>query len=51
MTETVVKTLSELLSILGLATKLVKQRQPGEYLIAGILSDSTQLRDICKEAL
>jgi hypothetical protein len=51
MTETVVKTLVELLSILGLATKLVKQRQPGECLLAGILSDSMQCRDICKEAL
>jgi hypothetical protein len=30
MTETVVKTLVELLSILGLATKLVERRQPGE---------------------
>jgi len=29
-TETAVKTLVELLPILGLATKLVKQRQPGE---------------------
>jgi hypothetical protein len=28
MTETHVKTLVELLSILGLATKLVKERQP-----------------------
>jgi hypothetical protein len=53
MTETVVKILVELLSILGLATKLVKQRQPGasECLIAGILSDSMQRRDICKEGL
>jgi hypothetical protein len=34
MTETLVKTLMELLSILGLATKLVKQRQPGECLLA-----------------
>ena len=36
MMETVVKTLLELLSILGLATRLVKQRQPGECLLAGI---------------
>jgi len=49
--ETLIKILVELLSILGLATKLVKQRQPGEYLLAGILSDSMQLRDIYKEAL
>jgi hypothetical protein len=51
MTETVVKTLVELLSILGLATKLVKERQPGECLLAGILSDSIRRRDIYKEAL
>ena len=51
MTETLVKTLVGLLSIFGLATKLVKQRRPGECLFAGILSDSMQLRDICKEAL
>ena len=50
MTETVVKTVVELLSILGLATKLVKQRQLGECLLAGILSDSMQRRDIFKEA-
>jgi hypothetical protein len=40
MTVTVVKALVELLSILGLATKLVKQRRPGECLLAGILPDS-----------
>jgi hypothetical protein len=51
MTGTLVKTLVELLSILGLATKLVKQRQPCEYLLAGILFDSMQRRDICKQAL
>ena len=51
MTETVVQTVGKLLSILALATKLIKQRQPGECLLAGILSDSMQRRDICKEAL
>ncbi len=51
MTETLVKTLVELLSILGLATKLVKQRQPGECLLASILSDSMQRGDISKEAV
>jgi hypothetical protein len=51
MTETLVKTLVELLSILGLATKLVERRQPGECLLVRILSDSMQHRDICKEAL
>ena len=50
MTETVVKTFMELLSILGLATKLVKQRQPGECFLDGVLSDSMQRRDICKAA-
>ena len=40
MMETIVKTAVELLSILGLVTKLVKQRQRGERLLAGILSDS-----------
>jgi hypothetical protein len=47
MTETVVKTLVELLSILGLVTKFVKQ---GEYLLIAILSDSVQHRDVCREA-
>ncbi len=51
MTETLVGTLLELLSILGLATKLVKQRQPGECLLVCTLSDSMRRRDICKEAL
>jgi hypothetical protein len=51
MTETIVMTVMELLSILGLATKLVKQKQPGECLLAGILSDSMHRRDICTEAL
>ena len=51
MMETVVQTVVELLSILGLATKLTKQRQTGECLLAGMLSDSMQHRDICKEAL
>ena len=39
MTETFINTLEELLFILGLATKLVKQRQPGRCLLAGIFSD------------
>ena len=51
MTETIVKTFTELLSILGLATKLVKQRQAGECLLAGNLSDSMQHRDICKKVI
>jgi hypothetical protein len=36
ITKTVVKTLVELLSILGLVTKFVKQRQPGECPLARI---------------
>jgi hypothetical protein len=51
MMETLVKTLLEQISILGVATKLVKQRQLGECLLAGILSDSMQRRGDCKEAL
>ena len=47
MTETLVKTLVELLSILGLATNLLKQKQPGKCLLTGILSDSMQRRDVC----
>jgi hypothetical protein len=43
MTETVVETLVELLSILGLVTKFVKQ---GECLLVAILSDSVQHRDV-----
>lgn len=34
MTETVVKTLVGLISLLGWATKLIKQGQPGEFLLA-----------------
>ena len=51
MTETVVKSLVELLSTPGLAIKLVKRRQPGECILAGILSDSMHRRDIYNEAL
>ena len=43
MTETVTKTLGELLLILALATKLIKQGQPGES-IADILFDSMKRR-------
>ena len=48
MTEAIVKTLAQLLSILGLATKYVKQ---GECLLAAVLSDSMQSRDIRTEPL
>jgi hypothetical protein len=51
MTTTVEQTILELLSILGLVTKLVKKRQPGECILVGMLSDSMQRRGICKEAL
>ena len=40
MMENLVKTVVKLLSILGLATKLVKQRRISERLLVGILSDS-----------
>jgi hypothetical protein len=49
MTEILVKILVELLSIVGLATKVVEQRQSGECLLAGVLSDSIQRRDVRKE--
>jgi hypothetical protein len=49
MTEILVKILVELLSIVGLATKVIEQRQTGECLLAGVLSDSIQRRDVCKE--
>ena len=39
MTETVVKTLGELLFVLALATKFVKQGQPGESILTDILLD------------
>ena len=54
MTETVVKTVAELLSVLGLATRHVKRRPvrpPSQCPLASTLSDSMQRRDICKEAL
>ena len=50
MTETVVKTLVELISILALATKFIKQGQPGKFLLANGLPNSMQPREICKEA-
>ena len=50
MTEDVAKTLVELVSILALATKLIKQGQPGEFLLANGLPDSMQPRETCKEA-
>jgi hypothetical protein len=39
MTESVVKTLGELLFVLALATKLVKQGQPGKSLLPELLPD------------
>jgi hypothetical protein len=50
MTEIVVKTLVELLTILALATKLIKQGQPGEFLLADVLPDLMQRRENCKDA-
>ena len=52
MTEIVVKTLMELVSIIALATQLIKQRQLGEFLLVNLngLPDSIQPREIYKEA-
>ena len=41
MTDVMVKTFVELLSILALATKLAKQGQSGWFLLADVLPDST----------
>ena len=46
MTETLLKTLMELLSIIGLAMKRSKQRQLCECLPTGIFSDLMQRRGI-----
>ena len=40
MTETVVKTLGELLFILAMATKFIEQGQPGDSFFDDILPDS-----------
>jgi hypothetical protein len=40
VTDIVVKTLVELLSILALATCLIKQGRPGAFLLADVLPDS-----------
>lgn len=48
VTEIVVKTLVELLSILALATSLVEQGRPGAFLLADDLPNSMQCRDIRK---
>lgn len=50
MTEIVMKTLVELLSVLGRAIKLIKQGQQGEFLLAAVYLDSMRRREICKEA-
>jgi hypothetical protein len=50
LTRIVVKTLVELLSILALATTLIKQERPGAFLLADVFFDSMQCRDIHKEA-
>ena len=48
LTEIVVKTLVELLSILALATSFIEQGRPGAFLLADVLSNSMQCRDIRK---
>jgi hypothetical protein len=50
MTEIVVKIMVELLSILALATKHVKQGRPSESIFTVVLPDSMRCREICKEA-
>jgi hypothetical protein len=50
MTEIVVKTLVELLSILALVTKLIKQGRLGEFFLAYFKRDSMQRREIGEEA-
>ena len=40
MTDVVMKTLGELLFVLALATKLIKQGQPGELILTDVLPDS-----------
>jgi hypothetical protein len=50
MTEIVVKIMVELLSILALATKQIRQGRPSESVFVYILHDSMECREICKEA-
>ena len=50
MTEIVVKIMVELLSTLAIATKQIRQGRPSESVFAGVLPDSMQSREICKEA-
>ena len=50
VTGIVVKTLVELLTILALAIRLIKQGRSGALLFADVLPDSMQRRDIHKEA-
>ena len=50
MTEIIVKIMVELLSTLALATNQIRQGRPSEFVFANILYDSTQYREICKEA-
>jgi hypothetical protein len=49
MTEIIVKILVELLSILALVTKQIKQGRPSEFFFVYVLLDSTECRKICKE--
>ncbi len=51
ITQFVMKILVELLSILALATNLLKRGRPGAFLFADVLPDSMQRRAIYKETL
>jgi hypothetical protein len=50
MTEIVVKIMVELLSILALTTKQIKQGRPSESGFVYILHNSMECRENCKEA-
>ena len=48
VTEIVVKTLVELLSILALTTSLIEQGRPGAFLLTDVLPNPMQCRDLRK---
>jgi hypothetical protein len=48
--EIVVGIMVELLCTLALATKQIRQGRPSEFVLSGILPDSTESREICEEA-
>ena len=50
MIEMVVKIMVELLSTLALVTKQIRQGRPSESTFSDVSPDSTERREICKEA-